>query len=180
MALAADELYGIMAEFDSPEALLAAANSARDAGYRNIDAYSPFPVDGLNAALGRPPSRLPALVLGCGLLGAVTGFLMQYYLSKFYYPINVGGRPLNSWPAFIPVTFELTVLFAAFGAVFGMLISNRLPMPYHPVFNVPEFSRSQRDRFFLCIEKADPRFDAAETPKFAARLGALSVHEVPV
>jgi hypothetical protein len=178
--MAPEELYGVMAEFDSVEAILAAAKQAREAGYRTMDAYTPFPVDGLNEALGKPASRLPGLVLACGLLGAATGYLMQYYLSKFYYPINVGGRPLNSWPAFIPVTFELTILFAAFGAVLGMLISNRLPMPYHPVFNVPEFSRSQRDRFFLCIEKADPHFDFNETPKFVGQLGALSIHEVPI
>jgi hypothetical protein len=175
-----EELYGVMAEFDSVEAILAAAQKARDAGYRAMDAYTPFPVDGLTEALGKPPSLLPRLVLACGLLGAATGYLMQYYLSKFYYPINVGGRPLNSWPAFIPVTFELTILFAAFGAVLGMLISNRLPMPYHPVFNVPEFSRSQRDRFFLCIEKADPQFHLTETKNFVDGLGALSVSEVPI
>ncbi len=177
--MAPEDLYGLVAEFESVEAILSAAKRAHDAGYRRIEAYTPFPVDGLTDALGKPPSRLQNFVLCCGLFGASTGFLMQYYLAKFDYPINVGGRPLNSWPAFIPVTFEMTILFAALGAVLGMLVANRLPMPYHPLFNVPEFSRAQRDHFFLCIEKLDPKFDAIATRAFTESLGAVSVHEVP-
>jgi hypothetical protein len=175
-----EELYGLMAEFDQPETLIAAAEKVRDAGYRAIEAYTPFPVEGLTDALGKPRTRLQAVVLFGGIFGAAAGYLMQYYLAKIDYPINVGGRPLNSWPAFFPVTFEVTILCAALGAVLGMLLANRLPMPYHPVFNVPEFSRAQRDRFFLCIEKSDPQFKREETRKFVEGLHAIMVAEIPV
>ena len=173
-------VYGVMAEFDSVEKLLDAAKKTRDAGYRFTDAYSPFPIDGMTEALGRRPTRLQTFVLLCGLTGACSGYLMQYYVAKIAYPLNIGGRPLNSWPAFIPVTFELTVLFSALGAFLGMIVMNNLPMPYHPVFNVPEFSRAQIDRFFLCIESGDPKFDSVQTKAFVESLGPVSVSEVPV
>jgi hypothetical protein len=173
-------VFGVLAEFETPEALLHAARAAREAGFVRMDAYSPFPVDGLNNALGKPRTRLQALVLFCGLSGALVGYGMQYYMAKIDYPLNIGGRPLNSWPAFIPVTFELTILFAALGAVIGMLAANKLPMPYHPLFNVPEFSRSQVDRFFLCIQADDPNFEITATKQFAQSLGALFVYEAPI
>jgi hypothetical protein len=173
-------VYGVLAEFETPEALLAAARAARDAGFSRMDAYTPFPVDGMTDALGKRHTRLQTLVFVCGMTGALVGYGMQYYMAKIDYPINIGGRPLNSWPAFIPVTYELTILFAALGAVIGMLAANKLPMPYHPVFNVPEFSRAHIDRFFLCIQADDPKFELAATKQFAVSLGALSVYEAPI
>ena len=167
-----------MAEFDSPEKLLVAARSARERGFVKMDAYTPIPVDGLTEALDHPRTRLQSLVFVCGLLGCATGFLMCYYLMKIDYPIDVGGRPLNSWPMFIPVTFELTILFAALAAVIGMLALNGLPRPNHPVFNVPEFERASRDRFFLCLEASDPRFENASAREFLQSLHPLSVAEV--
>jgi hypothetical protein len=172
-------MYGLMAEFHHPEELLEAVGRARAAGYRRMDAYAPFPVEGLAEALGRPRSALPMIVFIGGLIGAASGYFLQYYASVVSYPINVGGRPLHSWPAFIPVTFEMTILVAALTAVLGMLALNRLPMPYHPVFNVPEFAMASRDRFFLCIESRDPKFDLERTRKFLAGLSAAGVYEVP-
>jgi hypothetical protein len=177
-ALAArDELYGLLAEFESGEALVEAARQARSAGYHNMNAYSPLPVEGLSSALGQKPTRLPWLVLLGGLLGGSLGYAMLYYASVISYPINVGGRPLHSWPAFIPITFEMTVLGGAFAAFLGMLAVNGLPHPYHPLFNVPEFSLASRDRFFLCIQSRDPLFQIVETRRFLEQLGAR-VHEV--
>ena len=144
-----------MAEFASPEELLEAARRAFAAGFRKMDAYSPFPVDGLAEAIGFHDSRVPLIVLIGGILGCLGGFFLQYWVSVIDYPINVGGRPLNSWPSFIPVTFEMTILVAALSAVFGVLALNGLPMPYHPVFNVERFELASRNRFFLCIEAAD-------------------------
>lgn len=172
------ELYGIMAEFDDPDALLGAAQRARDAGYRRMDAYSPFPVEGLAEALDFRNTRVPEIVLAGGIVGGVGGFFMQWFATRIFYPINVGGRPLNSWPAYIPITFELTVLLAAFAALFGMLILNGLPQPYHPVFNAPDFQLASRDRFFLCVEAADPRFDRLGTTSFLLDLHPLRVEEV--
>src|SRR5438270_1932563 len=151
-------LYGVMAEFDSTTDLVAAANRTREAGYKRIDAYSPFPVEGLAEAIGFHHDEVPLVVLIGALIGGLSGYLMQYWISAVSYPINVGGKPYHSWPAFIPVTFECAVLGACLAAVFGMLALNGLPQPYHPVFNSPNFVRASRDRFFLCIESQDPRF----------------------
>jgi hypothetical protein len=170
-------LYGLMAEFESPTALVDAARRAREAGYRKMDAYSPFPIEELSEVLHHH-DRLPLLVLIGGLVGGTGGFLFQYWASAIDYPINVGGRPLLSWPSFIPVTFEMTILVAAFVAVLGMLGLNGLPMPYHPVFNVPRFEYASRNRFFLCIESEDPLFDKAATGKFLETLAPREVCEV--
>lgn len=143
-----------------------------------MDAYSPYPVEGLSDAIGFHRSRLPAMVLAGGLVGCVAGFLMQYYAAAVDYPLNIGGRPLNSWPAFIPITFEVTVLVAAFSAVLGMLALNGLPMPYHPLFNVERFAMASRDRFFLAIEAADPQFDRERTKQFLRTLTESEVCEV--
>ena len=175
---ATPSIYGLLAEFDSPEELLSAAKRAHAEGYRRMDAHTPFPVEGLSEAIGFQHTRLPLLVLIAGIIGAIVGFASQYYVTVFDYPINVGGRPLNSWPSYIPITFEVTILFAALAAVVGMIALNGLPMPYHPVFNVPAFSRASRDRFFLCIEAADPRFDREGTRRFLEGLKAREVSEV--
>lgn len=171
-------LYGLLAEFEQPEELLTAARRAYRAGFRRIEAYTPIPMQGLNEALGRRATRLPLLTLLGGLLGAFAGYGMQYWASVLNYPVNVGGRPLHSWPAFLPVVFELAVLGAALFSVFGMLALNGLPMPYHPVFNVPQFKLASRNRFFLCIEVLDPKFDA-EARSFLQRLSPLHIYEVP-
>jgi hypothetical protein len=167
-----------MAEFDRPEELRSAAQQAYAEGYRRMDAYTPFPVEGLAEALGLHRTRLPLVVLLGGIVGCIGGFVLQYYAAVIDYPINVGGRPLNSWPSFVPVTFETTILCASLAAVLGMLALNGLPMPYHPVFNVPRFELATRDHFFLCIEATDPRFDRQETRQFLERLGSREVTEV--
>ena len=168
-------VYGLMAEFDDPTALVAATSRAHQEGYRRMDAYSPFPLEELHEALGAPPSRLPLIVLGGGLFGCIGGYLLQYWVSVIAYPVNVGGKPLHSWPAFIPVTFECTILVAALSCVLGMLALNGLPMPYHPVFNLPRFALASRNRFFLVIEAADTKFELEETRRF---LEALNPREV--
>jgi len=172
-------LYGLMAEFTGPNELLEAARRAYADGYRRMDAYSPVPVEGLAEALGCRHTYVPHIVLAGGLLGCIGGFYLQYWISAIDYPVNVGGRPYNSWPSFIPVTFELTILVAAFAALLGMLALNGLPMPYHPVFNVERFKQATRDRFFLCIEAADPKFDRQGTLAFLETLNPalLSVVE---
>jgi hypothetical protein len=176
---ATGDLYGLMAEFEHPEELLAATRRAREEGYHRIDAYTPIPIHGLIETMGQVPTRLPLLTLLGGLLGALTGYGMQYYSSVVSYPINIGGRPLHSWPAFIPITFELAILGAALFTVLGMFALNGLPMPYHPVFNVPQFKLASRNRFFLCIETRDRKFDPATTRAFLETLHPRSVLEVP-
>jgi len=167
-----------MAEFDSPSAVVAATRRARENGFRKLDVYSPFPIEELNDALDLHHNKLPLIVLIGGLIGAVLGYLLQYYVAVIHYPLNIGGRPLHSWPAFIIVTFEMTILCASLSAVLGMLALNGLPMPYHPVFNVPRFALATRNRFFLCIEATDPLFDRETTPAFLESLGAREVSEV--
>ncbi len=170
--------YGLMARYESPDELVAAARQARARGYSRLDAYTPFPVHGLSDALGAEDFRLPWLVFLCGLGGAVAGYGLQYFVSVIEYPLNVGGRPLHSWPSFIPVTFETTVLLAAFGAVFGMFALNGLPRPHHPVFAAPGFDRASSDAFFLCIEASDPRYDRGEVEAMLRSSGAADVTEV--
>ena len=171
-------IYGVMAEFRRPEDLLEAVRTAYRHGYRAMDAYTPFPVEGLAEELGFHFTWLPVIVLGGGIIGCLGGFFMQYYASVLGFPINIGGRPFNSWPAFIPVTFELTILVAALSAVFGMLALNGLPMPYHPMFNEPRFALASRNRFFLCIEAKDPRFDRDGTRKLLESLTSSGVYEI--
>jgi len=170
--------YGLLAEFDNPSSLVAAAASARHAGYRCMDAYSPFPIEELHEALGAHHTRLPLIVLIGGLIGCLGGYGLQYWASAIAYPLNVAGKPLHSWPAFIPVTFECTILGAALSAVLGMLALNGLPMPYHPVFNVPRFALASRNQFFLCIEAKDPKFDLEETRRFLETLNPREVTTV--
>jgi hypothetical protein len=174
----APSLHGLMAEFDDPNALVAAAHRAHHEGYRRMDAYSPFPIEELHEALGMHHTRLPLIVLIGGVLGCLGGYGLQYWVSAVAYPLNVGGRPLNSWPAFVPVTFECTILAAALAAVFGMLALNGLPMPHHPVFNVPRFALASRNRFFLCIEACDPKFELEETRRFLETLEPREVSTV--
>jgi len=171
-------LYGLMAEFDTVEDLLAAAHKAREAGYKRMDAFTPLPVEGLAEAVGFEHTRLPLVVFIGGVVGCFSGFFLQYYGSVFGYPLNVAGKPLNSWPAFIPITFEMTVLFAALSCVFGLLALNGLPTPYHPVFNVPRFALASRDRFFLCIKARDPKFDKEKTREFLKTTKAREVVDI--
>ena len=174
----ASTIHGLMAEFETPSALVAAAERARLAGYRQMDAYSPIPIEELNEALGLRRTRLPILVFLGGLVGCIGGYSLQAWSQILEYPMNIGGRPFHSWPQFIPVTFETTVLGAALTAFFGMWALNKLPQPYHPVFNVPEFARASTDRFFLCIEATDPRFDRTATWQFLEGLHPVGVSEV--
>ena len=175
---AAPTLHGLMAEFDTPGALVDAATKARLAGYRKMDAYSPIPVEELDEALGLRRTRLPILVLLGGILGGIGGFSLEVWVSAVAYPMNVGGRPLISWPHFIPVTFETTVLGAALTAFIGMWALNKLPQPYHPVFNVEAVARASTDRFFLVIETGDPRFDRTSTWNFLESTHPIGVSEV--
>jgi hypothetical protein len=173
-------IYGLMVEFDNPEELVKSARNAREAGYREMDAYAPFPVEGLAEAVGFPKTRLPLITLIGGFTGCIGGFLLQVYPNVFGYPLNIGGKPYYSWPAFIPITFELTILCAAISCVFGMLILDGLPTPYHPVFNVPRFELASSTKFFLCIKARDKKFDREKTKEFLESLGARGVSEVPV
>ena len=172
-------IYGTMAEFASPQALVDAARRTHEAGYRKIDAYSPFPVEELAEAIGFHKNYVPLVALIGAITGGLTGYLMQYWISVVSYPINVGGRPYHSWPSFIIVTFEMTILFGAISAVFGMLALNELPMPYHPVFHVPRFAFATKDRFFLIVFSTDPKYDAQGTRQFLESLQPQSISEVP-
>jgi hypothetical protein len=173
------EIYGLMAEFHGPHEVVEAARRVRQAGYTRIDAYSPYPIEALSEALDLHHSPLAKLVLAGGALGALAGFGLCYWSSVIAYPLNIGGKPFNSWPAFIPPTFETTILFAAGTAVLGMLALNGLPEPYHPVFNVPSFALASRDKFFVCIEAKDPKFDREGTRRFLESLPEqYGVHDV--
>ena len=174
-----DPIYGMMAEFDTPAALVEAAKRTYQAGYKRIDTYTPFPIEGLAEEIGFHRDEVPLVVLIGGLVGGLTGYLMQYWMSAVAYPLNIGGKPYHSWPAFIVITFEMTILFAGISAVFGMLALNGLPMPYHPVFNVPRFTRASRDRFFLVVFSSDVKYDPAATRQFLESLNPRSVSEVP-
>jgi hypothetical protein len=171
------KIYGLMAEFGSPEELLKATQAATAAGYTRVEAYSPLPVEGVAESLGFR-TRLPLVVLLGGIFGGLFGYAMQYWISVIDYPINIGGRPYHSWPSFIPVTFECTVLFAGLTAVIALIASNRLPQPYHPVFNVPRFSMASDDRFFLTIESTDPQFDETKVRAFFEGVGPSGIFEV--
>jgi hypothetical protein len=171
--------YGLMAEFDSVNSLVDAANRTREAGYKRIDAYSPFPVEGLAEAIGFHHDEVPLVVLIGAVLGGLGGYLLQYWISVVSYPINVGGKPYHSWPAFIVVTFEMTILFGGIFAVFGMLALNGLPMPYHPVFNVPRFAFATKDRFFLIVFSSDPKYNPVEVRRLLESFGPRSISEVP-
>jgi len=172
-------VYGLMAEFETPTEVLVAAKKAFAEGYRNMDAYSPQPVHGLAEAIGFKKNRVALVCLVGGLLGLATGIGLQEWINLTAYPLNIGGRPLNSWPSFIIVCFELTILFGGLSACLGMFAMNGLPMPYHPVFNVAEFASATRDRFFLCIEAVDPKFDMTTTRSFLESLAPASIAEVP-
>ena len=173
------KIFGILARFPDPETLVSAARQASEAGYRQLDAYSPYPVEQLADALHLKPSRLPFAVLIGGILGGSLGYLMQVYATVIDLPMNIGGRPLNSWPAYIPITFELTILLAAFGGVIGLFVVTRFPQPYHPVFNVEDFQKhGSQDGFYLGIEASDPKFDLAGTRTFLENLGAILVSEI--
>jgi hypothetical protein len=171
-------LYGLMAEFDDPSGLVAAAKRVYAEGYRNIDTFSPYPIEEAWEAIGQHDRRLSLIVLAGGLAGLLTGFALQEWVHVFAYPINIAGKPLNSWPQFVPVIFELTILFASIAGVIGMIALNGLPMPYHPVFNVERFERATRDKFFLLVEATDPKFDRAKTRDFLKGLNASEVNDV--
>lgn len=170
--------YALIAEWDTPEDLIAAAHRTHEAGYRHVESYTPFPVHGLAEALHFQDNRVPWTIFLGGVAGAATGWFLQVYVSAIAYPLNVAGRPLIAWPSFVPVTFECTVLFAAFAALLGMLGYNGLPRPHHPIFDAQHFDRASQDRFFLAIEATDPRFDVVETASFLRGLGAAAVSEV--
>ena len=173
-----DGLYGLMAEFETPDALIHAAHKVHAAGYKNVDAFTPFPIEEVTEALGLHKSKLPILVLLGGIMGALGGFGLEYWTSVIEYPMNIGGRPFFSWQSFIVPMYECTILAAASTAVFGMFILNKLPQPYHPVFNVPSFARASNDRYFLVIEAADPKFDERGTRTFLSNLNPHEVSDV--
>jgi hypothetical protein len=171
--------FGIVAEFRDADELVEASRQAHAAGYREVEAYSPLPVEGLAEAIGFHRSRMPLVVLIGGIVGFAGGWALQYYAAAIAYPLNIGGRPLNSWPSFIPVVFEMTVLFAALSAVLGMLAMNGLPRPHHPLFAIPQFDRATQDRFFLCILARDPAFHPQTTRQFLERLRPVEIIDVP-
>jgi hypothetical protein len=171
-------IYGLLAEFDEPRQLVEAAKRTYAAGYRKIDTFSPYPIEEAWEAIGHHDRRLSFIVLAGGLTGLLTGVGLQEWVSFLAYPVNIAGKPLNSWPQFVPVTFELTILFAALSAVIGMIVLNGLPQPYHPAFNVERFEHASRDKFFLIVESEDPKFDRAATADFLKGLHATEVSEV--
>jgi hypothetical protein len=171
-------MYGLMAEFHTAEELVEAAHQVHAAGFHHVDAFTPYPIEEVSHALGLNRSKLPLIVLGGGITGGLAGYLLQYWSQVIEYPLNIGGRPFHSWPAFIVPTFETTILFAALSAVLGMFALNGLPEPYHPVFNVPRFALASRDRYFLVIEARDPKFDPEETRRFLLDLHASEVSDV--
>ena len=171
-------LYGLMAEFHTAEELVEAAHKVHEAGFKHVDAFTPYPIEEVSHALGLHRSKVPLIVLGGGITGGIAGYMLQYWSQVLEYPMNIGGRPFHSWPAFIVPTFEMTILFAALSAVLGMFALNGLPQPYHPVFNVPAFALASRDRYFLVIEADDPKFDRQETARFLADLNPSEVSEV--
>jgi len=175
----ATDSFGLLAEFAEADDLVAAAGQVHEAGYRRVEAYSPLPIEGLAEAVGFRRTGLPLLVLCGGVIGCLAGYALQYYTMAISYPINVGGRPFNSWPAFVPVMFEMTVLFAALSAVLGMLGMNGLPQPHHPLFAIPQFDRASQDGFFLFVRQNDPLFDAKATRELLQRVGATEVTDVP-
>jgi hypothetical protein len=172
------KLHGVMGEFSHPQDLIEAIERVRAEGYTKIDAYTPFPIEEVWEAIGHHKSPVPLVVLIGGILGGLSGFFLQFWVSTIEYPVNIGGRPYNSWPAFIPVTFECTILGAVLAAVAGVFIINGLPEPYHPVFNVPRFAFASRDRYFLCIEARDPRFDAEQARQLLWDVNATEVSDV--
>jgi hypothetical protein len=172
-------IHGLMAEFGDEEALMDAVRRTRGAGYEQIDAYTPFPIEGLNEALGAKRNWVPLITLVGGIIGLLGGYFLQYWAAAIAYPINVGGRPLNSWPYFIPITYEVTILIAAWSSLIGMLILNGLPRPYHPTFNVPEFARASQDRFFVVVQADDPHFEYAGTRAFLQDLAPGRVYDIP-
>jgi len=174
-----NKLYGLLAEFSDPEALVHGTRAVYQAGYRKMEGYSPMPVEGLADAEGFRRTRMPLVILMGGLIGALSGYGLPYWVAVIAYPVNVGGRPLHSWPAFIPITFEMTILCATIAGVLGMLALNGLPRPHHPLFAVPAFARSSRDGFFLCVEAKDPQFDRQQTRELLAQAGATEVYDVP-
>src|ERR1041385_1166278 len=176
--MTAAPIYGLMAEFETPTELVEAAKGAYAAGYRKMDAYTPYPLEEAAEAIGAHHNRVPLVVLVGAMLGMIGGYSLEYWVSVMAYPINVGGKPFHSWPAFIPVTFGCTILGAALSAVLGMLALNGLPQPYHPVFNVPRFALASRNRFFLCIESKDAQFDIERTRQFLETLEPREVTTV--
>jgi hypothetical protein len=172
-------IYGLMAEFDSAQELLDAAHKAHEAGYQKMDAYSPFPVEGLAEAIGFHKNRVALVVLIGAIIGGLSAYALQYWVAVITYPVNVGGRPYHSWPSFIIVTFELTILFGGLSAAIGMLALNGLPMPYHPVFNVPEFAKASDNKFFLVVFSSDSNYDAVRTRSFLSGLAPRMIAEVP-
>ena len=177
--MTAEPIYGLLAEFDNPTDLVHAAKAAFGAGYRKMDAYTPYPLEEAAEAIGAHHNRVPLITLVGAMLGMVGGYSLEYWVSAIAYPINAGGKPFHSWPAFIPVTFECAVLGASLAAVFGMLALNGLPQPYHPVFNAPNFTSASRDKFFLCIEAQDPNFSVVGTRQFLQTYHPQVVTEVP-
>ena len=172
-------IYGVMAEFESAQSLLTAARRTHEAGYQKIDAYTPFPVEGMAEAIGFHTNRVALVTLIGAIIGGLSGYGLQYWIATISYPVNVGGRPYHSWPSFIVVTFEMTILFGGISAVLGMLALNGLPMPYHPVFNVPRFAMASKDRFFLIVFATDPKYDPIGTRRFLESLDPRSISEVP-
>lgn len=173
------KVYGVMAEFETSEGLLRATEKAYAEGFRKMDAYSPIPVEGLPEALGYKKNYVALCVLIGGICGALGGFYLLYWISAIAYPHNVGGRPFNSWPSFIPITFECMILLSALTAVISMIVMNKLPQPYHPVFNVQRFERASKDRYFLCIEADDPKFSVSGVKSFLEQAGGVEVSVVP-